>query len=646
MIKTGERQKAGFFQVLTAAACWVLTLGALTAEAKVKVEATIDKPTISTSEDLTLTIRVSSDESINMNEPRLPNLEGFDLTGSWSGSESQSTFTNGTFQVEQSRTYNYRLTPKKPGNLTLGPAEVVVGGQAFKTDPITVKVAPGGPRVAQQPPPQGGAQPDEEEDPFQNMEDMFNQLLQRRGLQRFRGVEPQNINPNEAFFIDAEVDKQKAYVGEQVTANWYLYTRGVIRDIDTLKYPSLTGFWKEEIELATRLNFESHVVNGIAYKRALLASYALFPIKEGSVQVDPYKAKCTVLTGDAFGFGRPYQFTKASKPITIQVLPLPTEGRPKNFSGAVGDFQVEAKLDAASVPVNQPVTLRIRFAGYGNAKLIDLPPLNLPPSLELYDTKKDAKFFKDGKSYKEFEVLLIPRQQGTVQIPPVTVSVFSPKLNKYVEEKTEGLTLQVTPGLNNEVAPPMAMQGESGAAKSQAPSGPTLLTDVNYRASTFGSFPPWLWVILYSFALGLIAWKTTDEMGLLKRKDSLKTKTNKRLKSLYGLAKKADYRGVGVSSTNLIYLVLGEIIGHGGAHREIEALLAQGPPSLRRELGDSIKKILSQAESLAFAPEAFIGEMNKKERLKGFVVDLEKTLLAAIGLQDLESGKAEKLKVE
>ena len=78
-----------------------------------------------------------------------------------------------------------------------------------------------------------------------------------------------------------DVDKKRAYVGEQITANIYLYTRGQIRDIDTLKYPSLKGFWKEDLDLATRLNFESVEVSGVLYQRALLVSYALFPIKAG-----------------------------------------------------------------------------------------------------------------------------------------------------------------------------------------------------------------------------------------------------------------------------------------------------------------------------------------------------------------------------
>src|SRR5690606_35963704 len=144
---------------------------------------------------------------------------------------------------------------------------------------------------------------------------------------------------------------------------------------------------------ATQLNFQQEIVNGIPYKKALLASYALFPLKAGKAVVDSYKAKCTVVTPSNFGFGRPYQFTKSSKPVDIKVKDIPTEGRPENYSGAVGNFQVRTEVDQKTVPVNQPVTLKLIFEGEGNAKLIDLPALPLPPSLELYDTQADSKFF-------------------------------------------------------------------------------------------------------------------------------------------------------------------------------------------------------------------------------------------------------------
>src|SRR5262249_33397605 len=157
---------------------------------------------------------------------------------------------------------------------------------------------------------------------------------------------------------------------------------------------------------------------GIVYQKALLASYALFPIKEGTSTIDPYRAKCTVSVPAAFGFSRPYVFTKASRPVPIQVLEIPTANRPANFTGAVRKFTAQARTDQTTVVAHQPLSIKLRFEGRGNAKLIDLPALSLPPSFEIYDTKNDSKFFKDGTSYKEFELVLIPREAGDMTLAP------------------------------------------------------------------------------------------------------------------------------------------------------------------------------------------------------------------------------------
>ena len=65
-----------------------------------------------------------------------------------------------------------------------------------------------------------------------------------------------------------------------------------------------------------------------------------------------------------------------------------------------------------SVITHQPFTLRVRFEGRGNAKFIELPKLPIGSDLEIYDIKNESRFFKNSQSFKDFEILLIPRQAG------------------------------------------------------------------------------------------------------------------------------------------------------------------------------------------------------------------------------------------
>ncbi|MGZ6480266.1 MAG: BatD family protein, partial [Bdellovibrionales bacterium] len=433
---------------------------------EVQVNAVVDRNQVGMGDVINLTVQVTSSDSIQIEEPKLPPLSGFELINTSSSNETRSSFINGKFQTSQTRNFIYMLAIQQKGILTLPEIPVTVEGKVYKTQPIKISATSSRPAPQGQQQQQarrgGGQAQGQQQDPFQEMDDMeelFNQMLQRRvaprgGTPGTPGGQVQPpANPEEAFFISAETDKTKAYVGEQITVGFYLYTRGQIRDIDTLKYPDLKSFWKEEIEMATRLNFEQVNVNGIVYSKALLVSYALFPIKAGKSVIDPYKAKCTVVTPSNFGFGRPYQFTKASRAINIEVMDVPANGRPANYSGAVGRFRLSGQFEPPTGTVNQPVTLRLRFEGQGNAKLIELPKLELPPSFEFYDQKNSSKFLKDGTSFKEFEVLIIPREPGVFNLTPVTTSVFDPATQKYTAISTQPLNITITGSATSPAAP-------------------------------------------------------------------------------------------------------------------------------------------------------------------------------------------------
>ena len=608
------------------------------AHAEVKVFATVDRNTMGMGDTFTYKITVSAERSVSSGAPLLPELKDFDLINSWQGAESRSSFVNGKFEVQQSKIYNYMLAPNKAGNLTLGGASVQVDGKSYTTKPIRIRVAKGGGGPGRQARPRRPGQP---QDPFQAMEDAFSQLLQRhRG--GTGGIQTQPINPNEAFFIQVDVDKTKVYEGEQLTASWYLYTRGQIRDIDTLKYPSLSGFWKEEIELATRLNFTQEIVNGVVYKKALLASFALFPIKAGKAKVDSYKAKCTVITPSNFGFGRPYQSTKVSKPVTIEVIPLPTEGRPADFTGAVGSYEVTTSVEPKQAKVNEPVTMKVRFEGRGNAKLIDLPALNLPTALEEYDTKVDSKYFRDGRSFKEFEILLIPREPGEFEIPGVSVSLFDPATSTFNQKQTQATQLTILQGDGQKVIPSAPM-ANNVPDKSDEPYLPGVIMEWRPVQKSPFTTKALVWSSAYLLTFMLFGWRTWVEFGFGKNKRDLEKILQVRLQKINKSLDAGEWRAVGVQGTNSLYSVLGEISGEGGASHELEILLQKSPPSLRRELAEPMKKLLQYFETISFAPEDIVGRLKEKSEMKTQVQLLEKTLYRAIqiALKDPEEASSQ-----
>jgi hypothetical protein len=624
--------------------------------ADVDVTSAVDRNSLDPEDTLTFTVSVSSDGELSNAQPTLPPMSDFEILNQWSNQETRSTLITGVngpeFKTMRSFKYNFMLQPKREGTLSIGATEVVIDGKTYNTKPISIRVGKG--LGAQNPQPRGqspgGIQmpPGFEDD--DEVEDLFSQLLRRRLPPGQGGPGAPGgpigsrtlpINPKEAFFIQVDTDKTEAYVGEQVTVSFYLYTRGQIRDLDTLKYPSLTGFWKEDIEIATHLNFSQEIVNGLPYRKALLASFALFPIKDGQATIDSYTAKCTVLGMDSMsGFGRPYTFTKSSTPIKIKVKPLPVEGRPADFSGAVGDFQVSARVDDNSVVSHQPFTYKIRFEGHGNAKLIELPPFTPPDGMELYDTQKDAKFFTNGTSYQDFNILLIPRREGEFTMPSVTVSVFDPVKKKYVEKATD--PIRVIVGLGQ--APVAGGQGVSfdqekkAAAEANAP--PAVLTELKQtRVVSSAQNASIAAVLMVLVALGLL-FRARNELGWGQKKKDLARRLRARLARVNAKVQSGDWRSVGVEMTNTVYFILGEISGEGGANVELQKLLLKAPPSIRRELGPQITKQMETFQVLSFAPVEAVGNLKDPAQLRKHVDEMSKLMERAVSL-GVSSGQSD-----
>ncbi|MGZ5280252.1 MAG: hypothetical protein ACXWC9_09930, partial [Pseudobdellovibrionaceae bacterium] len=101
------------------------------------------------------------------------------------------------------------------------------------------------------------------------------------------------------------------------------------------------------------------------------------------------------------------------------------------------------------------------------------------------------------------------------------------------------------------------------------------------------------------------------------------------------------WREAGSEMTNAIYHVLGVVSGQGGATVEIQKLLDQSPPSLRRELGAELSRLIEICQVLSFAPEGVVGKLKDPGELKKSSKDIEKTLLQALKLAEDKTDTAE-----
>jgi hypothetical protein len=384
----------------------------------------VDKTEVGLDDQITLTISVSGNVK-SIPQPNLPSLKGFTV---YSAGRSQN-FTYSGGKISSSVTFNYILTPRKEGKFTIGSAEIVLDGKTYKTNPIEVTVT-------------AGAKPEAAPTPSSK------ESVQKTEL---RGKD---------LFIETVVDKKKAYVNEQITFTFRFY-QGV-RLFNNPEYTpaSLTGFWAED--LPPRKQYYK-VINGRQYFVQELKT-ALFPTAAGKQTIGPAELKCTVedldrmLTRDPFGMlnkdlmslfrqGKP-QILR-SKPIEIEVLPLPEMGRPENFKGTVGNFNLSVSADKKEVEAGQPVTLKMKISGTGNIKSVGEPAIPELRDFRIYNSGSSENVSKDNYRVggtKTYEEVLIPKTQGKYTIPSLEFSFFDPKSKSYKTLRSEPILITAFPG--------------------------------------------------------------------------------------------------------------------------------------------------------------------------------------------------------
>jgi hypothetical protein len=137
--------------------------------------------------------------------------------------------------------------------------------------------------------------------------------------------------------------------------------------------------------------------------------------------------------------------TIASQPIDLKVLPLPAQGRPRDFSGAVGDFKVSSDIAPAHAGVGDPLTLRLHVSGAGNFDRVDSNMLDHVEHWKTYPAKSSFKA-SDETGYrgeKIFEQPLIAAREGDQRLPPLEFSYFNPTTRQYEHARTESIKVTI-----------------------------------------------------------------------------------------------------------------------------------------------------------------------------------------------------------
>lgn len=386
--------------------------------------ASISRTKIGNGETFTVSFTINT----NASDFKPPQFNDFRLVGGPNQSTS-TQWVNGV--VSQSHTFSYVLLAVKEGVFTIKPATIKADNKTLQSNELTIEVVKASPQQQQQ----------------------HHHNQQQHAKQQQQTID-EEISKN--MFLKVLVDKTKPYVGEQITLTFKLYQRVNLVNLGFNKLPALNGFWSELIEdkNAGNIHFQSEVLDGVAYNVAEIRKFVLFPQRSGTLEIDPLGLDCIVRTRtnhrqSFFGSFEDIKYEVASNPVKIQVLPLPENGKPSGFKGAVGKFSLEARLDKSKVKAHEAINLLLNISGKGNFPLLETPAPVFPLDMEVYDPKVTDKFsvsLSGASGSKSYEYLIIPRYSGSFTIEPVNFTYFDPVLKSYQTLSTGSFDIEVEKG--------------------------------------------------------------------------------------------------------------------------------------------------------------------------------------------------------
>jgi len=404
----------------------------------IRVVASVDRPRVAPGELFSLTIEVVSEASVRSPDLDLGLPDGVELMRQSSSSSTSIQVTGGSMTRTHTVTFTNTLRIGAPGTYVLGPARFNHDGRTYASKALRIEVVKGLARPRTSSNRNAGAQPD------------------ARQLQE--------IEKN--LFIRATADHESVYVGEQVVVSYDLYSRFQLKNVRYGQLPSFTGFWAETVFDASRLDQRREVVDGQVYNRSTLKKVALFPTSAGVHELEQLEVQCDIPIrtrrrnmfdmDDFLGFDpfRTQQVVVRAADVSIEVKPLPKRA-PANFTGGVGEYEIDVDVSPLEVKRGDPVTMKVRVVGRGNLHAVGVPDLGLGDGFRTYDPKTtlDASF--DGRSVvgeKTFEFVVIPQEEeGAIRLPDVTMAYFDPGSRTYRMARGQPVTLQVLPAPKQEL---------------------------------------------------------------------------------------------------------------------------------------------------------------------------------------------------
>lgn len=348
------------------------------------------------------------------------------LAGPSIANGSQITIINGKQSSTITQTYTFILYSSESGTVKVGGATLLANGKSYSAKPFTIDVAASG----------------------------------SSGGNSAAGVGGGTVSSSDVM-LRTEVSKTSVYKGEAILVYLKMYARVSVVNAEDAKYAAFNGFWKQELS-NDAVQPSRVTIDGKSYTGQVIRQWLVFPQKAGTLEIEQNEFTAIVqvlvdnsgvgsLMEEFFGGMQSVDYVKkriVSPSVRINVKELP-KPEPANFSGAVGNFTMEASLSGGSIPVNSGGNITVKLSGDGNFPLITAEEFVLPAAFEKYDVKikDDITYSQKGASgTKSFEYPFITRAEGDYRIAPIEFSYFDVSSGRYKSLNSGSFNVKIVEG--------------------------------------------------------------------------------------------------------------------------------------------------------------------------------------------------------
>lgn len=587
--------------------------------ADVRIEAAFQPSEINLGESSQLVVTVNG--SATASAPTIPTIDGLEIVGM--GHSTRLQFING--RMSGGVTHLYRVVALKEGLFTIPSLTVEVEGQMVKSNLITLKVGKGGASFTSTPTP------------------TINSSGQQKPLSS-----AVTIRSDQPAVIQLDYPKRDLYVGELVPVDLKVFLRRGM-NIEEISLPKLSGEAFTMDRLGDKPERAVSNIRGIPYD--IFTWHTTIAAVQSGEHPLGAQIECTLLVSEPsrrpsfggqglfddpffdsfFGNVRRKRVTLRTEDALVKVLSLPTDGRPNDFSGAIGRFELTAFASPKEIVAGDPLTFKMEVTGSGNFDRVAAPTLGNALGFKTYSpSSRFEAARKDGYTgAKIFEQQIVPKSAEVKQTPEAHLSYFDPETRKYVTLSTPPIPLQVT--ASSGVPAPAPSSAVVTAAPASLPSStPTstgmaeLVANKNDLEDEVAGwrpvpFKPWFWGLMATPVVALIvAWRVGCHRERLisdpvyARNLSADRAIREHIAAMDAAIRSGDAKAFFLAARQTLQERLGEKLGI--RPETITLAEMEGQFSKDTDWMEGVEKIFVAADAVAYSGQAYSSEKLRQWR--------------------------------